>query len=65
LGADAVPALIETLGDEITWLRNDAVIALGKIGTAAVAAIPALTTMQDEEVHFYVVKQALNEIKGF
>jgi hypothetical protein len=39
--------------------------AARKIGTAAVAAIPALTTMQDEEVHFYVVKQALNEIKGF
>ncbi len=63
MGADAVPALIEALGDEGS--REYAVIALGNIGPAAVAAIPTLTAMQDEEVHFYVVKQALNEIKGF
>ena len=63
--ADAVPALIETLGDEITWMGNDAVIALGKIGPAAEAAIPALTAMQDEGAHLYYVKQALKEIRGY
>ncbi len=63
--ADAVPALIETLGDEKTWMRNDAVIALGKIGPAAEAAIPALTVLQDEGVHEYYVNQALKEIRGY
>jgi HEAT repeat protein len=63
--ADAVPALIETLGDEVSWVRNDAIIALGKIGPAAEAAIPALTAMQDEGVHSYFAKQALKEIRGY
>ncbi len=62
--AEAVPALIETLDDEVSWVRNDAVIALGKIGPAAEAAIPALTAMQDEGVYVYWVNQALKKIRG-
>ena len=61
--ADAVPALIETLDDEVSWVRNDAITALGKIGPAAEAAIPALTAMQDEGAHLYYVKQALKKIR--
>ncbi len=63
--ADAVPALIETLGDEVSWVRGDAIIALGKIGPAAEAAIPALTVLQDEGVNEYYVRQALKEIRGY
>jgi tetratricopeptide (TPR) repeat protein len=63
--AEAVPALIEALGDEVSWVRNDAIIALEKIGPAAEAAIPALTVMQDEGVEEYFVKQALKEIRGY
>ena len=45
-------------------VRKDALIALGKIGPAAEAAIPALTVMQDEGVDEYYVNQALKEIRG-
>ncbi len=46
-------------------MRNAAVIALGKIGPAAEAAIPALTALQDEGVDEYEVNQALKEIRGY
>ncbi len=37
----AVPALIDALADENRWVRQGVVVALGKIGRAAEAAIPA------------------------
>ena len=46
-------------------VRKETVIALGKIGPAAEAAIPALTAMQDEGVDEYYVNQALKEIRGY
>ena len=46
-------------------VRKETVIALGKIGPAAEAAIPALTVMQDEGVEEYYVRQALKKIRGF
>ncbi len=46
-------------------MRKEAVIALGKIGPAAEAAIPALTAMQDEGVDEYHVNQVLKEIRGY
>ncbi len=61
--ADAVPALIEALGDEGS--RVYAVIALGKIGPAADASIPVLTAMQDEGDFEYDVRRALKKIRGF
>ncbi len=54
-----------TLGDEVSRVRKETVIALGKIGPAAEAATPALTAMQDEGVHVYWVNQALKKIRGF
>ncbi len=60
-----MPALIETLGDDVPFLRDEAVMALGKIGPAADSAIRALTAMQDEGVFEYDVRQALKKIRGF
>jgi TolB-like protein/Flp pilus assembly protein TadD len=60
--ADAVPALIEALGDEKTWMRNDAATALGKIGPSAEAAIPALTAIQDDAIVGFDARKALEEI---
>ena len=54
-----------TLGDQVSRVRKEAVIALGKIGPAAEAAIPALTAMHDEGVDEYYVNQALKEIRGY
>jgi TolB-like protein/tetratricopeptide (TPR) repeat protein len=62
--ADAIPALIEMLGDENNWIRKDAAIALGKIGPAAEAAIPALTAIQNDAIVGFGAKEALNEITG-
>ncbi len=60
----AVPALIDALADENRWVRQDVVVALGKIGRAAEAAIPALTTIQDDERIGNFVKVALKKITG-
>ncbi len=60
-----MPALIEALDDDLPIVRNDALISLGKIGPAAKAAIPILTTMLDEGGDDYLVKQALKGIRGF
>jgi HEAT repeat protein len=63
--ADAAPALIEALGDEMTWMRNDAAIALGKIGSAADAAIPALMALRDDAIVGFDAKKALKGIRGY
>jgi len=45
--------------------RNEAIIALGKIGPAAELAIPALTIMQGEGgIVEYHAGEALRKIKG-
>ncbi len=62
--ADAVPALIEALGDEKIWMRNYAAQALGKIGPAADAAVPTLTAMQEESLVGRSAREALKEITG-
>jgi adenylate cyclase len=61
--AQAVPALIELLGDET--FRMDAVQSLGKIGPAASEAIPALDTLKNESPIGFYAKIALKEIRGF
>jgi tetratricopeptide (TPR) repeat protein len=63
--AEAVPALIDALGEEQQWLRIGSARALGKIGPAAVAAIPTLTAMQDDDSVGSFAKQALKEIRDF
>ena len=63
--AEAVPVLIDALGEEQQWLRIGSARALGKIGPAAVAAIPTLTAMQDDESVGAFAKQALKEIRDF
>ena len=51
IGADAVPALIETLQAKDTSLRTYAARAVGKMGPAGQSAIPALLkALQDQEV---------------
>jgi len=61
--AEAVPALIEALGDEDRWVQVNAVKALGKIGPAATAAIPALMAMQGEDADASYVTKALKMIR--
>ena len=60
----AVPASIKLLAHHDRWMQTNAVRALGKIGPAAVAAIPALTAMQDNENVGALAKQALKDIGG-
>jgi HEAT repeat protein len=60
----AVPALIDALADENRWVRQDVVVALGKISRAAEAAIPALTAIQDDERIGHFAREALKEIAG-
>lgn len=63
--AEAVPALIDALGEEQRGLRIVYATTLGKIGPAAVAAIPTLTAMQDDESVGAFAKQALKDIRDF
>jgi tetratricopeptide (TPR) repeat protein len=63
--AEAVPALIDALGEEERWLRIETARALGKIGPAAVAAIPTLTAMQGDESIGAFAEQALKNIRDF
>ena len=67
--AEAVPALIDALGEEQLWLRVETAEALGKIGPAATAAISTLTAMQDDESIGVAAKraaiQALKDIRDF
>ncbi len=59
-----MPALIDALADEKLHLQWGAVRALGKIGPAAEAAIPALTAMQKENYVWDEVIKALKKITG-
>ena len=61
----AAGALIEALGDEMWWVRKDTAIALRKIGSAAEAAIPALTALRDDATAGFDANKALKEIRGF
>ncbi len=47
-GADAVPALVEALGDETTTVREHAAEALGDIGPPAAAAVEDLVGVLDD-----------------
>jgi HEAT repeat protein len=60
-----VPALINVLADENSWVQSEAIRSLGKIGPAAADAIPALIAIQGEEVNGALAQQALKEIRGF
>jgi TolB-like protein/class 3 adenylate cyclase/Flp pilus assembly protein TadD len=61
--AQAVPALIELLGDEV--VRMEAVQSLGKIGPSARDAVPALDALKNESPIGFYAKIALKEIRGF
>lgn len=43
IGRDAVPALVEALGDRNVQVRRQAALALGRIGPDAEQAVPALS----------------------
>ncbi|MEM7224533.1 MAG: tetratricopeptide repeat protein [Pseudomonadota bacterium] len=60
----AVPGLIDALESEHRSVRREAVIALGKIGSDAAAAIPVLTAIVDEPIVGYHAKDALQKITG-
>ena len=63
LAEEAVPALIEALVDEKLVMRKQAILALGKIGRGARAAIPALTALPDQGAFVRrIVKEALKRI---
>ena len=59
-----MPALIDALTDEEEFVRKEAAKALGKIGPAAKAAIPALTALQDTRFVGFQAKKALKKIAG-
>jgi hypothetical protein len=61
--AQAVPALIELLGDEVVCM--EAVQSLGKIGPSARDAVPALDALKNESPIGFYAKMALKEIRGF
>jgi TolB-like protein/Flp pilus assembly protein TadD len=48
--ADAVPALIDALGDPSPVVRSAAISALGSIGAKAKPAVPALTAIRDDRL---------------
>jgi TolB-like protein/Flp pilus assembly protein TadD len=61
---EAVPALIDALGDESRWVRVQAAESLGRIGPAAKAAVPALEKALRDPAMNYVAEQALARING-
>ncbi len=69
VAAEAVPALIDALGEEQLWLRVETAKALGKIGPAAIAAISTLKAMQDDDSIGVAAKRAairaLKDIRDF
>ena len=60
-----VATLVETLQKGDPGERHRAAQDLGKFGPAAIAAIPTLTAMQDDESIGVFAKQALKDIRGF
>ena len=57
-------ALIAVLTGGDTEVRDDAIVALGKIGPNAEPAIPALSEIEDEEGLADLVREALESIGG-
>ena len=62
--APAVPDLIEALGNEHKGVRREAIIALGKIGPDAKAAVAALTAIADKPLIGFHARAALEKITG-
>ena len=60
--AATVGKLIAALGSEDRLVRKEAVIALGKIGPAAKAAIAPLASLTDEPIVGYHARTALARI---
>src|SRR5256885_16795625 len=53
--ADAAPALVELLATNDEFTRLQTIIALGKIGRAAIKPLTKSLSAQDEEIRFYAV----------
>lgn len=62
--AEAVPALIEALGDEQPGVRREAMIALAAVGKASAPAIGELAKGLDDEVNHIPATYALGTIGG-
>jgi TolB-like protein/class 3 adenylate cyclase/Flp pilus assembly protein TadD len=62
--AEAVPVLIDALGDENNVVREQAVKSLARIGPAAEAAIPALTALKEPPSLKFQAEMALKKIAG-
>ena len=62
--APAIPDLIEALSNKRNTVRKEAIIALGKIGPGAKAAIPALAAIADKPLIGFHAKHALELING-
>ena len=58
-----MPALVNALTDKSPVVRGAAIVALGKIGAKAKAAIPALTAIQDAQLQ-PLATNAVKEISG-
>lgn len=61
--AAAVPALIETLDDQIAAVRFPVTVALMEIGPAAKAAVPRLLIMMDEEINDEIAASARRALR--
>jgi adenylate cyclase len=62
--AEAVPALINALKDEVMPVRQEAAIALGNIGAAAKVAIPALKAVSEDPIVGQHAQTAIKKIAG-
>ncbi len=51
MGDVAVPALLELLKHDDTWMKLNAAYALGEVGPAAACAVPELAKLLDHELH--------------
>ncbi len=60
---DAVPDLIDALASESSVLRRSAAIALGRIGPAAKASVPALEALVGESIVGAHAQRALDQIR--
>ena len=60
----AVPALARALDDEWWYVRENAAIALGKLGSNAAPAIPTLAKLVEGDRNEDVRKSAVEAIKS-
>ena len=51
MGEVAVPALLELLNHDDTWMKLNAIYALGEVGPPAACAVPELAKLLDHELH--------------